>query len=126
MSDEQLESIEEALAAAESRELRLAEPVEIKNTRGEVISTVEVLCFPERMIAAHMRGMPVGREFKFDEYLTIAARMTGQPDHVMTQLGISDAEAVILKVIGFLARGRVTGRTSSQSSRESSSSRTRT
>ena len=60
--------------------------------------------------AKHYRGMPA--DMGMDEMLTLAGRLSGQPNTVIDELSIDDMQTVMENISHFLANGPPTGKTS--------------
>jgi hypothetical protein len=79
---------------------------------GESLTIAE-LTFREEVVAGDLRGLKVQSlaDPLMDDLLKIASRLTGQPEVVMSKLGMADLAEVVTLVSGFLNAGPETGTT---------------
>jgi hypothetical protein len=92
----------------EPRTVKLRTPIEFGSQR------IEELTF-RPVTGKDVRRFQVAAGFEIDACLTLAGRLTGQPDAVIDKLSGDDLEEVIEIAALFMPGGRRTGRTPSES-----------
>lgn len=66
----------------------------------------------QKIKARHMRKFPVDTsKITFENILELVGSASGQPDHVIDELGIDDLQEIAETVAGFMNRGPKTGDT---------------
>jgi hypothetical protein len=80
--------------------ITLAKPI---NFGSETISKLDI----REPVAGDMRGLPL--QMGFDEMLTLAGKLTAQPDSVINQLSMPDVTKVMEVVGDFLQGSPATG-----------------
>jgi hypothetical protein len=87
--------------------LTLKEPIEI----GEKGAPVTELVFRERIVSGDLRGIRLSElgDPPVEKLLTVAGRLAGQPDIVMSRLGLLDLDEVVDAVSGFIKACRKIG-----------------
>jgi hypothetical protein len=92
--------------------LVLKEPIEF----GEKGPPITELNFRERIVAGDLRGIRVSElgDPPLEKLLTVAGRLSGQPEGVMSKLGLLDLDEVVNAVDGFIRACRKTGTTPSR------------
>lgn len=80
-------------------------------TVGEKGQPVTELVFREEVVAGDLRGIKLSSmaDLTADEVCKIAGRLCGQPDVVMSRLGIDDFAEVVRIINPFLNPGQPTG-----------------
>jgi hypothetical protein len=63
------------------------------------------LTLREDVCAGDMRGIAMRDPMHFDDMLKIAARLSGQPDAVISKIHFADTMALIEVIAGFLSAG---------------------
>lgn len=70
---------------------------------------VTELKFREQIKMRDMRGLPMRETMLWDDAMTVAGRLCGQPDAFMGELSLLDGQSVWMLVAGFLADSPTTG-----------------
>jgi hypothetical protein len=83
--------------------LKLKKPISL----GEEGAPITELSFREEIVAGDLRGIKLKslEDPAADDLLKIAGRLCGQPDAVMSRLGLADLAQVLEVVGGFLSAG---------------------
>lgn len=80
----------------------LSDPVEFS---GQLVTELK---FRSTIKARDMRGLPM-REMLWDDMITIAGRLCGQPDAFMGEVSLRDMQSIAVLVSSFLSGGPTTG-----------------
>lgn len=85
------------MASTQRKVIKLQHPIE---SGSEV---VDELAF-RRGKMGDLKGINVGDDMTADEIITIAARLSGQPTHIIESLDEDDVSEVFAIALGFIAR----------------------
>lgn len=79
----------------------LKEPIELRNSDGEVVHTVKEFTLRTKVCAGDMRGIPIRAPMYTEDLLKMIERVSGQPTKVIDKLGIDDFDKIGEIVHGF-------------------------
>lgn len=91
------------------KKIPLQKPIDL----GDGKPAIESLNLREEICAGDIRGVKMAllADGDIEPLLKIAARLSGQPDAVISKLGLKDTELVCEIVRGFMEAGQETGPT---------------